>query len=254
MKSETLWLLFLAVCSSFLTEVRAQSQSEQCERLWSQASSTLVSQGVAAATKALESQSKACEGTGIFESRLATLYFQAKRYDDAEKLLTRALSRPTQYQKELRFGLGDLDVERANYQGAEAKGRGLVQDYPNWHGGYRLLAKTFLVQKKFKESIENGLAANRLTPESGVYLGLAMAYYQLDMLKETVAAVSEARKLDPRVVGRPAGINEAIYSLVQMGREDEARDLAQARVSADPNWRTDATLVRAIQHLQKRSK
>lgn len=232
----------------------AQTPAERCEKLWSEINSRYGSLGLDGMRKALESHRSECVGTGIFESRLSALYFEGGRYDEAEKLLLEGLRRPNPYHKILRFSLADIDIARGNYEGAKAKARDLVKDYPAWEGGYRMGAKAALMQKNFKESIEYGLAANRIAPEAGVFLGLAIAYHQLDMHGEAVNAAYEGIKLNPKVVGKAAGINEAIYSLVQLKREDDARKLARARIDADPNWRSDAALVRAIQYLERRAK
>jgi tetratricopeptide (TPR) repeat protein len=150
----------------------------------------------------------------------------------------------------LQFGLADIDIARGKFDAAQSKAKAITTGYPDWYGGFRLLAKLMLIQKRFQESIQFGLEANKREPEAGVFIGLAIAYYQIDKPKESVDAVYNAIKLDKGVLKNPAGINEAVYSLADLKRDDDARSLAKLRMEADPRWRDDPTFIRVARHLR----
>ncbi len=193
---------------------------------------------------------RSCRGTGIYESRLAYFYVQAGDLDAAVKVLNQGLSTPNDYQKELKYSLADIDVAKGDLDKGFRNATRLKDEYPDWFGGYVLLAKVTLMQRRFAESIQYGTEANKRSPNASTFLGLAIAHHQLDQDEQAIAAGLEAIERDPKVVAAGAGMNEMIYSYVRLNRYPQALDLLEARIRHDAAWRNDPVFVKAYDYLR----
>lgn len=201
----------------------------------------------------LSEQGQGCRGTGLYESRLAYFYVESGKIDEAARVLNQGLSTRNDYHKQLKYSLADLDVTRGRLDQALRNATALKTEYPDWFGGYMLLAKITLMQRRFAESIQYGMEANKREPNSSVYLGLAIAHHQLDQDEQAVEAGLKAIEMDPLVVKSGAGVDETIYSLVRLNRPQDAIALAKARMKNDSAWRTDPVFVKAYEYLRQRA-
>ena len=193
---------------------------------------------------------RSCRGTGIYESRLAYFYVQTRELDAAVKVLNQGLSTPNDYHKELKYSLADIDVAKGDLDKGFQNATRLKDEYPDWFGGYVLLAKVTLMQRRFAESIQYGTEANKRSPNASTFLGLAIAHHQLDQDEQAIAAGLEAIERDPKVVAAGAGMNEMIYSYVRLNRYPQAMDLLKARIRHDAAWRNDPVFVKAYDYLR----
>ena len=91
--------------------------------------------------------------------------------------------------------------------------------------------------------------ANRIEKRALSYLSLASVLHQLDRHQETVDAVYKALELEPSRIAKTAGILEGIASLAILNRKQEAKDLAQKHMDANPNWRDNPTFVDLVTKL-----
>lgn len=200
--------------------------------------------------KYLRDNGRSCEGTGIYESRLAYFYVDAKRFSDAEKTIRDGLSKPNPYHKQLKYSLVDIDVLQGRLDVAFSKAIRLQQEHEDWYGGYLLLSKITLMQRRFEESIQYAIESNKRSPEAGAYLGMTIAYHQLGKDEQAVESIYMAIKLDVSVVSKAPGMDEAIYSLVRLTRYQEAATLAETRIKNDGDWTKDKTFVKAVNYLK----
>lgn len=205
-----------------------------------------------------------CAGTGIYESRLGTFYTQAKKYDAARKILNQGVAHKTGYEKELRLGLFAAQFRQEKPQELQelaAQAISLVKDFPEWAGGYGALAEVRLAQHRFQEGIDNLEHANSLTPNSGAYVLLAMAYYKVDRPRDSAIAMQKALKLDKEALKHTQAVCATAYSLVAMGELAAADDLlvkhlkVQPAASNDPTYQKTSTfVVKKIQESQSEKK
>ncbi|MGY3441252.1 tetratricopeptide repeat protein [Bradyrhizobium sp. USDA 4473] len=198
----------------------------------------------------LRDNAQDCKGTGIYESRLAYFYVQSGELDEAVRVLKEGLSTPNSFHRELKYSLADIDVTRGELGRAFENGMKLKDEYSDWYGGYMLLAKVTLMQGQFAESVRYGSQANKLSPNSSTYLGLAIAYHQLQEDKEAVEAGLKAIELDPTVLRSGVGMNETIYSLVRLTRYKDAAELIKNRMMNDAAWQKDPTFIKAYEYVR----
>lgn len=190
-----------------------------------------------------------CAGTGIYESRLGTFYTQAKRYDAAKEIINQGIAKKTGYEKELRLALFAVEFRQERLQESEMQALSLVKDFPKWAGGYSALGEVRLVQHRFLEAIDYLERANSLTPISGVYVLLAMAYYKVDRPRDSVIAMQNALKLDVEALRHTQAVCAAAFSLVAIGKLAAADDLlikhlrVQPAAISDPTFQEASSLV-----------
>jgi len=203
-------------------------------------------------TNRLESLGSQCEGTGIYESRLGGLYSEQGRYDDARKVLLSGLGRETQYNKQIRIALFDVEFRQQHLPKAEAEALALIKDFPDWVGGYGALGQVRLVQHRFQEGIEDLERANSLEPTSGAYTLLAMAYYQVDRPRDSAIAMQKALRIDKDALAHTQAVCATAYSLVALGHLPEAEDLLAKHLKVQPKAVNDPTYQAASALIEKR--
>jgi tetratricopeptide (TPR) repeat protein len=242
-------LIVVEVALVMMSETAAAKPAD-CEALFQAVTDARAFPTPASKLQHLRERGGHCRGTGMYESRLAYLYVQMGKTDEAVKILNDGLSTPNAHHKELKFALVNIEVARGQLDKAFENATRVKREYPDWFGGYVLLAKISLMQGRFAESIQYGTAANKLSPNPSTYLGLAIAYHQLDHDEQAVKAGLEAIRLDPTVLRAGAGINETIYSLVRLKRYSDAAELVKTRMMNDNAWRKDPVFVKVYEDLR----
>lgn len=193
---------------------------------------------------------QSCGGSGLYDSRLSFLYAQVGDIPAARAALEKGLSTDNEYHTSLKYSLADLWVQEGDLEKANKLAENLIVDHADWYGGYMLLAKINLMQQNFEQSVQYGIKANSIEPTAGVFVGLAIAYHQLDQDQLAIDAMMEAIKLDSRVLASKSGTNEAIYSLVNLDNLQGASEMAYGRILSDAHWREDPTFVKAVAYLK----
>lgn len=192
-----------------------------------------------------------CSGTGEYELRLGALYTLANRDTEARKTLTRALTLKTDYLRDIKLSLFDLDLRSGALQVAEKRALELVSEFPKWRGGHRALGQVRLVQGRFEESISELEEANAIEPASGTYTALTMAYYKKDLYLESAQSMQRALRLDRAALEHTQAVVAAAYSLVALGHVSEAQDLLDKHKSVQPQAGDDPFYARAIETIRE---
>lgn len=215
-----------------------------CEDAYQKVNPSVVPDRLAAIGYLQGFQSK-CETNLTFQSRLVADYLVLKRYEDAERLIQAGLKIDPAH-RALLLDLGEIRLTQKAVDEAASIARRLISSHSKFFGGYSLMQRTLMEQRRFEESVEYGRKAVQYESYPVLWLNLAVAQYHSKQFGACVDSANRAIQLDPAVLRRSWGINEAIYSLDALGKQAEALALAKRRKQADPNWNQDRALVRAL--------
>jgi tetratricopeptide (TPR) repeat protein len=223
--------------------------STECERIWQEVmADERISSFLDKAT-AMEQRGVGCMDDVTFRVRLGNFYIQAKRVDRAEELVKAGLkSRPNS--RELGESAAFISYLKGDLASAQTQAELLIQKYPDFAAPYLTLASIAAQKKQWEDTARYQSRAYDLAGDAKLLLPLGAALHQLGRHEDAVATIYRALKADPSLVGRSAGIDEAIYSLGSLGRFEEATQLVRRRMAADPNWQQDATFVQAAKRLK----
>jgi tetratricopeptide (TPR) repeat protein len=206
---------------------------------------------LASRTKRLEQMGPQCKGTGIYEARLAHFYTEEGRYDEARDMVAQGLKAGSHADKELRLAQTTIEFRQGRLADAERHAVKLIEDFPNWNGGYLSLGETRLVQHRFQEGIEQLEHANALEPVAGAYTLLTMAYYQVGRPRDSAKAMQAALRLDIVSLKHTQAVCAAAYSLVSLGHVPEADDLLVKHARARPDAVNDSTYKAALHRVRE---
>ena len=199
-----------------------------------------------------ESLRTQCSGTGIYEARLGALYTQAGKYEVAINVVREGLEVKSDYEKDLRLVLYDIDARQQRLRESEAQATSLTKDFPNWNGGYVALGETLLIQGRFYEGIDNLERANSLTPNMAAYKLLAMAYYKVNRPRDSAIAMQKALKISKDALKDTQAVCATAYSLVTIGELAAADDLLVKHLRVQPDANNDPTYQKATAFVAKK--
>lgn len=193
----------------------------------------------------LERFQEKCAKNLIFQSRLAALYFIYGRVDEAEKLIQEGLSiDPTH--KELLFSLGDIRLKQRDLDAVVAIASRIIEFHPEACSGYYLMQLGLIYAGRYEESIPYGREAMKREEMPAFWLNESVACFQTGRYEQCAQSAYHAIQLDPKVLENRWGMNEAIYALGNLGRDDEALKLALRRKEATENWQDDPVFMKAL--------
>jgi len=175
-----------------------------------------------------------CDGNATYQLRLGGFNVEAGHLDEARIAFESGLKLGGS-EKELRLGLSDVEFRQGHLEAAWALASGLIDAHPDWAPGYSAAAQVQLVRHQFDEAIHNLEHANTLTPGSGAFQLLAMAYYQQRRPREAAAAMQRALKLDRSALKNTQAVCATAFSLVQLGHVPEADQLLKRHVLLRPS-------------------
>jgi tetratricopeptide (TPR) repeat protein len=242
------FLIYLFILGLIMTEKTAAVETD-CESFYQEMMSNSKHSTPESKIQSLLQQEKKCSGTGLYESRLSYFYGMTGNYKMAKAILEKGLAFKNEYHQQLKYSLVDLLVQQGDMKAAYIDALKLRDEYPEWQASHMLLAKIALMEKKYAESVVHGIKANSLLPTASVCVGLVMAYHQLDKHHEAVLAMRGAISLDKSVKRSSSGMNEAIYSAVELGDTQAAIQLVAERQEADKQWEHDPVFVKAVRYL-----
>ena len=227
-----------------MTSLTAVAAGDRCEEAFQKANSRQTYPDRAAAVKYFESTRSSCGRDPQYLSRLSSFYLEVGRRQDAEATIDKGLSLHPLH-RELLFGKGTSELSKGNFDAARAIGEKLVSGHGSWPGGFYLMQRVLMDQRRFSESIEFGNKAIELSGGGFpvFYLNAAVASYHTGNFDACVKYVETAIYKDPSVLSGAWGINEAIFALDRLDRRAEELSLAKRRKNADANWRADPTLM-----------
>jgi tetratricopeptide (TPR) repeat protein len=217
--------------------------------LWQQVSSDHRLDSPISKAKALEDGGTRCKDEVMFSVRLSNLYIQGNNLARAEEVVNAAL-RERPRNPELRGQRAEIEFRKGNETFAEREAEQLVQTYPNYTPPYLILSQIATNRRQWQTALDLDRRVYEINKSPLMLLTMTGSLHQLGRHEEAVATAYQALKDDPSLVGRRAGINEAIYSLAALGRFDEAAQLVKRRIAADPNWRQDPTFLSAAKRLR----
>lgn len=241
-------LLYLAVQSMAAAVAREQMSATNCEGLVNKvASATLSSE---ARVSALESNASACATNEFFVAKLAFELNQIRRFEDSQRLVSRALPNSAKLTNNLRaifvsneIGLGQLDA-------AEVDARRFAKLSPRFASFHFEMAEIAAERHQWDQATAAITTAFALDHDA-LYLMLRASYrYQMKDYSGTLADVQEALRRDPSRIASPVGLTEGVYALVMTGRRDEARQLLRRHVDANPNWSRYEPMLRVAHELE----
>lgn len=221
-----------------------------CEAAFAAVSDDAKYQDLAAKIAQWSSLEAQCGGTGQYELRLGALYTLANKDQQAREALTRGLRVKSEYDKDIRLSLFDLDLRQGRVADAEQGATALIAEFPQWRGGHRALGQVRLVQGRFEESVTELEAANTIEPSSGTYTLLTMAFYKLQRYRESAVSMQRALRLDRAALAHTQAVVAAAYSLVALGHVPEADDLLKQHASVQPNSAKDRSYSAAVSRVQ----
>jgi tetratricopeptide (TPR) repeat protein len=148
--------------------------------------------------------------------------------------------------KNLLFSQVYVLLRHKDVLGATEIARRLMQQQPDWYGGYAAYQLALLNGGKAEESLDFGKKAIALSHDQVplVYLNDAVAKFRTRDYVGCAEDVQKALAHDPSLASLPWGVDEAIFALDRLHRDDEAIALAKRRIAADANWRADPNLLK----------
>jgi tetratricopeptide (TPR) repeat protein len=191
--------------------------------------------------------------TGQYEFRLASLYTEAGKLENAEGLIKQGLAQKTEYKRELDLALGDLYIMRGDLHGAEGQFQRLVKDYPSWAFGYMKIGAVRLDQRRFREAVGFLEKANVLEKNAFTYRCLAIAHSQLGEHEAAVRAVNLAYEMDQSLVSDRDAMLAAVHSYATVGKLEVAKNLLAMALKAQPDFLKDPRYQQAVNYNSKRS-
>jgi tetratricopeptide (TPR) repeat protein len=191
-----------------------------------------------------------CEGTGLYNVRLASLYLDASDSINAERVAHSGLLKSSEYAPNLNHVLVEVALQRGDRKSAQKMAEEIAAAYPNYTPILGTLADFAMADRRWDKYLELFQRAHRIEPEKALpLLGMAIALHQLDRHEECVARVYEALKLEPIRIARTTGVKEAIFSLGILKRNKEAAELLRRHMNANPEWAKDPGMVSAAKAL-----
>ena len=181
-----------------------------------------------------------CGGTSICQLRLGGLNVEAGRLSDAKMAFLAGLKNGGS-EKELQLGICDVEFRLGHLDASLALAKKITDSYPEWGSGYSATAQVQLVKREFDAAIANLEHANTLTPSSGAYQLLAMAYYQQKRPRESARSMQQALKIDRRALRNTQAVCATANSLVQLGHVPEADELLRKHLELRPEAATNKT-------------
>lgn len=196
--------------------------------------------------------SEKCAGTGLYESRLGHLYYEAQQYEKSKTIIENGLKLKSEFDKELLFGLADTEAMLGDLNTSLDIANQLVNQYGNWYGGYQILGRIYAHQQRFNLAIDAYEKSNSLEELAGTYSALVICYYHKNDHEKAITAMQKAIKLDNTQLAQRLAVPAAAYSLTELGYLDAAEDLLIQHQSVRPESKDDPVFARTVIHLQKK--
>lgn len=195
-----------------------------------------------------------CGKSGIYESRLGTLYTLAGQYDKARAVIEAGLALRTPYRKELLSTLAGVELGQQNLSRALEHYEAIIKSYPDWHDGYGGVGTVKLMQGKFEEAVRYLNEAAKRGKHRYIYRQLTIAYHQLGRNEEAVKAINAAYRLDQGVAADRDAMLAAAKSYAFLGKYKLADGFLKMLVQAKPEARNDPEVVQTMNYVSKRLK
>lgn len=249
----------LLVSSTTEAKTGALMNAKTCDRAWEEirAASYEPSVSINDLISRWEARQSDCGGTGAYEDRLATLYIYAHKFDQAETLISAALKLDTSDKRNLKLLLITIDSLQLNHDVATSRARELIEEYPDWAGGYQALGAEQLAQKHYSDAIDSLEKALRRNPgkavTAGIYSELTLAWYYLKNYRNAIIASQHAGKMNNALFARePLWVMATAYSLVNLGYLKAAEDLLEKSAKLNPAIQKRNDFRRAKKYLDKK--
>jgi tetratricopeptide (TPR) repeat protein len=198
------------------------------------------------------SLSAKCANSGIYESRLGTLYTIAHRFDEARRAVEAGLALNTSYRKELLSTLAGVDLSESKLDAALATYQTIAKDYPDWFDGYSGIGTVEMLRGKFDEAVRYLNEANKREKRAYTYRNLTLAYHQLGKNEEATQSINEAYKLDKNIVADREVMVAAARSYAFLGKYKAADGFMKMLLEAKPEARNDPEVVQTINYVSKK--
>jgi len=195
-----------------------------------------------------------CGNSGIYESRLSTLYTQAGLYDKARKTAEGGLALQTSYKKELLGAIADANLAEQKIEPAYQQYEALIKTYPDWYDGYLGIGTIKLIQGKYEEAVRYLSEANKREQFAFTYRNLTLAYHKLGQHEEAVKAINAAYQIDKGIVRDRDAMLFAARSYVFLGKYKVADGFLKMLLQAKPEVATDPEVARVRDFVAKKLK
>lgn len=201
------------------------------------------------------SLSEKCANSGIYESRLSTLYALAGLYDKARKVAEAGLALKTLYEKDLLGAIADADLAEQKFDRAFQQYEALIKAYPDWYDGYYGVGTIKLIQGKYEEAVRYLNEANRRDQQyAPTYRNLTLAYHKLGQHEETVKAINSAYQLNKGIVRDRDAMLSAARSYALLGKYKVADGFLKMLLEAKPEVVNDPEVARVRDFVAKKLK
>lgn len=234
--------LAIAIGIFFITGIA--SASLKCDQLIGKVGSGNTLNTPLSKAIAMEKNGVECMQDEVFLVKLANLYAQAGDFGNADRIINDGLALHPEF-GELQDRQAWLAYERGDAATAKRLADAAIRSRPNAPTAYWIYASIASAKQDWDGVLKNAQRAYEITGDPLMLLVIAGSLHQLDRHADAVKFAYQALKERPTLISNKAGINEAIYSLVSLGRKDEAVELIKKRMAAVPNWREDPALVHA---------
>lgn len=199
--------------------------------------------------RALEAEGTSCIGKGIYDARLAILYLDAGDLASAERTAKQGIRKGSPYPANLNQVLAEVALRRGNTERAYRIAQDIQSNYPAYAPILPFVYGIDVKRQDWLRALGNAQKWSQLDKGALPLLGMAAALHQLDRHEECIAMVYKALAIEPARIEKSAGLKEAIFSLGILKRNSEAADLLKRHIAANPDWRSDPSMVNAAKAL-----
>lgn len=197
----------------------------------------------------LKQQNQKCEGTGDFDTAVASLFQQGGSYDESDRAAQAGLAWKNDSQPYLMGILALNQAGRGHSDDAYRMALEIIKKFPKFALTYSILAGIDSQLNRWDKAYENQEKWIELDPSALSYMAIATSLYQLKRYPEVLDAVNRALQLDPRRIGNAGGLTEGIYALILLNRRDEAANLMKKHMRANPSWAENRAMLSAAKEL-----
>lgn len=164
--------------------------------------------------------------------RQAEVYYDQQRYADARQALLSQLAEDP-YDAGAGYLLALTLVKLEDFPGAHDRAKFLVDQYPEWKGGYLALAVVYQDSGRHKEAERAIVNAIQLDPEdSTLYEVQGGILLSRQKWKEALAAADQALDLD---ADSESALRCRSFALQMLGRTGEALEASATSLALDPD-------------------
>ena len=205
-----------------------------------------------------------CSGKASYDHRLAFVYSQSGKFDDAERILRESIKKYSDPNDlaVLEYDLIDLERERLFYAGSASseslknvleKIHKHIEKYRNHSLGYSAAAGLYLLLAENESAAEYSQKAISIEPDYLAFRTLAIASTNLDNYDQAIASAISASELNPGFRRDIDLMMSAAYAYISIGDVRNAKAALGALLQERPEIKEQEGFNRLVGFVYKRA-